>query len=91
MAEADASLIEVFKQAIASPRRRSTAGSPWNSQWPAGFDKNMQLVRPGAWAAEAARIPGGLRFKGGAAAWTIKSDVTSDPFTDLTLTIAASF
>ena len=37
------------------------------------------------------RIPGGLRFKGGAAAWTIKSDVTSDPFTNLTLTIAASF
>ena len=56
MAEADTSLMEVFKQAIASPRRRSTAGSPWNSQWPAGFDKNMQLVRPGAWAAEAARM-----------------------------------
>ena len=37
------------------------------------------------------RIPGGLRFKGGAAAWTIGLDVVGDLFTGLTLTIAASF
>ena len=37
------------------------------------------------------RIPGGLRFKGGAAAWTIGLDVGGDPFANLTLTIAASF
>ena len=37
------------------------------------------------------RIPGGLRFKGGAEAWTIGLNTESDPFTNLTLTIAASF